>query len=472
MATIDDLHYAIQTRPRPEDVAQLVLEVLDRRLTPNERQQLTTAARFAMRNTFTSMSRDFTRPDGAVKQVKRAVEIFAVSLPEVPSASDCLDSVKVRAFMDSIAKSIQANIDWLDFKTGRMNREQRKYAGLDIRKRGYNRRFRMLRRLQDKLFRMEQNLRIYEATRIAKSAGATKVTRDDLGVDLDTACFIAYHSARMSLRSAFTFGPQVQAFDNIGAMLYKRATESPTVNWWAIALIHPEQEVLRNLSDEQKGRLLGFWTETLHGLANMLHEAHSKNNFALDTMIVRRGNDSTTWNALAGAWNKARDSWMKLVYDLGMSHMLETYCPGKVLRLMAADIVAFSSGLHPDTFVWAALPKPWEVFKGTVECPRALVEEACRRHSREDAGWTGPKADKRATTFTPTPELVHGVAVSSPYLAMVLKKAGWFSGKALKDPGVQFHVEEGPNGVVVHGNSSDPLPGAEDDTLPPQPVSV
>lgn len=468
MATIDDLHYAIQTRPRPEDVAQLVLETLDAKLSPNERSMLTVAARYGAKNWFTSMSRDFARPEGASKQVSRAAQIF--SPPEVPSAVDCLDMVKVRAFMDSLAKTIQANIDWLDFKTGRMNREQRKGAGLDIRKRGYNRRFRMLRRLQDKLDRMAKNLRVYEATRIAKSAGATKVTREELEKDLDTACFIAYHSARMSLRSAFTFGPQVQAFDNIGAMLYKRAAASPTANWWALALIHPEKEVLRNLSDEQKGRLLGFWTETLHGLADLLYKVHNENNFALETMVVRRGNDSTTWNALAGAWNKARDSWMKLVFDLGMAHMLESYCPGKVLRLMAADIVAFSSGLHPDTYVWAALPKPWEVFEGTVECPRALVEEVARQHSREAAGWSGPKEDKNAVSFTPTPELVHGVVVSSPYLAKILKKAGWFSGKTLKDPDVAVYVTHTANGAVVHG--SEPLPGAEDDTLPPQPVSI
>jgi len=36
-----------------------------------------------------------------------------------------------------------------------------------------------------------------------------------------------------------------------------------------------------------------------------------------------------------------------------------------------------------------------------------------------------------AAAFSPTPELVHGVAVTSPALAAVLRKAGWFSGKAV-----------------------------------------
>ena len=37
-----------------------------------------------------------------------------------------------------------------------------------------------------------------------------------------------------------------------------------------------------------------------------------------------------------------------------------------------------------------------------------------------------------AEAFTPTPELVHGVAVSSPTLAHALRRAGVFSGKPLR----------------------------------------
>jgi hypothetical protein len=34
--------------------------------------------------------------------------------------------------------------------------------------------------------------------------------------------------------------------------------------------------------------------------------------------------------------------------------------------------------------------------------------------------------------FQPTPELVHGVAVSNPYLAKILKQHKYFSGKDIK----------------------------------------
>jgi hypothetical protein len=105
------------------------------------------------------------------------------------------------------------------------------------------------------------------------------------------------------------------------------------------------------------------------------------------------------------------------------------------MRLMAADVAAWhrlSGGeLEPDTFIWADLPPPWEVFAGTAECTREQVERLCRSHKvdPEAKGWTAPRRNRTAVPFQPSPELVHGVVVSSPQLATILKKAGWFSGK-------------------------------------------
>lgn len=150
-------------------------------------------------------------------------------------------------------------------------------------------------------------------------------------------------------------------------------------------------------------------------------------------MIVARGNDSSTWNESAGAWNKARESWISLLHALGMEGLLDTMLPGKVMRLMAADVAAWhrvsGGAVHPDTAVFAALPLPWRVLDGKAVCSRALVARTCEEHGASLEGWIGPRAARVAAPFRPTHELVHGVAVSSPTLARTLRKLGVFSGK-------------------------------------------
>jgi len=124
-----------------------------------------------------------------------------------------------------------------------------------------------------------------------------------------------------------------------------------------------------------------------------------------------------------------------VLFALRMDELLDSVCPGKVLRLMAADVAAWhrSAGgdLHPDTTVWAALPPPWEVVSGRQPCTRHAIEAACQRQGVDPAtsGWVAPKSRERVAPFRPTPELVHGVTVGNPFLATLLRRAGYFSGK-------------------------------------------
>ncbi|HEY9883897.1 MAG TPA: hypothetical protein V6C98_09855, partial [Thermosynechococcaceae cyanobacterium] len=46
--------------------------------------------------------------------------------------------------------------------------------------------------------------------------------------------------------------------------------------------------------------------------------------------------------------------------------------------------------------------------------------------------WTVPRPSGKPVAFTSTPELVHGVSVANPALAKVLRRAGFFSGKTIK----------------------------------------
>lgn len=438
-STNEILFESIQRRPRPEDVAQIILEIKELGLDSKEVRILNSAAQNSLKqNTYgySSMASDFARVVGASKMVPKIATTCRIHNPL--SAQECLDVEKVEVFMRLVAESINANPEANNFLKDRLNREQRLSQGMDIKKRLYNKRFRAMRRLKDKIERMIQQGKKYIASRVAKSAGATKITIEEISKDLPTACFVAYLSARMNLRSEFTVDSQTRAFDDIADMLYKKAKKSGSPNWWAMALVHPEREVLDRLTDEEKGKLIGVWTETLHMLASLLEETYRKNSLDLQNMVVRRGNDSSTWNSAAGAWNKAREHWFKLLFDLKVESILECYCPGKVLRLMAADVVrwhrqvknSFDDGLHPDTKVWRSLPFPWRVFEGFEECPISLVRSVCEKYEVSPEGWTGPTPPKRPVAYEPTPELVHGVSITSPFLAKFLRDAKWFSGKA------------------------------------------
>lgn len=435
MEPIDRLYQTIQARPRPEDVAELILELRGQAMAADERSVLERAARRSLKRAmyaYSSMRDDFQRVAGAEKMVTTASKVFA--LPEPPALELCAELSVVVAFARRLAETVALAFDGEGFVAPRRSKEERQAAGVTRRKRDYNRRIRALLRFSRRLSALARNHEKYFASRVAKSAGATLLLREDL-TDIDTACFVAYLAARMNLRSIFTNTSQVKAFDKIGAMLFARATAG-VPNWYAIALVHPETHVLSHLYDQERGKLLGVWTDALRRMAALLGTLASENAFNLKTMVVKRGDDSSSWNAAAGAWNKARAGWLATVYALGVDRILDSFCPGKVMRLMAADVVRWHAAtkgddsLDPNTKIWADLPPPWLVFEGKAECPRSLVEKACDRHKVAREGWVTPPPEKRAVDFTPTPELVHGVAVSSPFLAEKMRALGWCSGKA------------------------------------------
>lgn len=427
-----DLYTCVQRRPRPEDVADLIGQFLGDELTKTDAAILQRASRHSLRhavNAYSSMADDFKRPDGATKQIETGAALFKV--PALTTI-ECMDGEKVREFVIRVSGQIAKPVGGNDFKSDRLPKAERiKVGTVPKGHRAYNKRFRFLIRLEDKIERMLKNDVKFGYTRMAKSAFATHLMETEFLKDANTACFVAYMAARMNLRSEFTNGPQVRAYDEIAQMLYRRAV-SKSPNWWAMAHVFPEQEVLANLTDEQKGRLMGMWFESLCGIANFLKSIVDDQKLDTGTMIVRRGQDSSTWNATAGAWNKVRSGWIELLHTMGADEILDRVCPGKVLRLMAADVARWHGSLHPDTKVWAELPPPWLVFNGDADCSRALVESVCDRHGVDRKGWTSPRSARQATTFTPTPELVHGVTVSSAHLAKVLRRAGIFSGKSVK----------------------------------------
>ncbi len=433
---METLFLSLSQRRRPEDVAELVRVQLRGRLSQGEAEILERAARGALSRRlagYTSMLQDFARPRGLVAQVARARELFATA--EALSAEACCDPRVVEHFIRTVGAEIRKCFGASDFLHDRLNGDGRAEAGLDISRRRYNRGFRLLRRMEERLAGLVRELERLELTQVGKSGLATRIQRDDFMASESSACFVAYLTARMNLRSEFTISGQQRAFDAIASMLLARCVRDPATSWLAVAHVYPEREVLARLTERDKLSLFSTWFALLRQIAARLEETWARSRFDLRTMIVRRGNDSSTWNSTAGAWNRARDHFIALVYALGMEDVFDTMWPGKVMRLMAADVAAWhriaGGGLDPGTHVWAELPRPWEVLAGTVRCSRADVTAACAQHGVDPVknGWVAPRPPGKVAPFRPTPELVHGVTVGSPHLATVLRWAGWYSGK-------------------------------------------
>ncbi|MFJ3901206.1 hypothetical protein [Streptomyces sp. NPDC090025] len=437
-----ELHTSLGLRKRPEDVAQSVLDLHAAGgvvLSPSSLAALDKAAAHSLRRLwhgYTSLREDFARPVGAQRQLGRAAALFA-SVPELPDGAGD-DPERIEAVIRRAGEEIGRTYGQNDFGLDRLDRAERAAAGLgELSKRQYNKRFRLLRRMEAKLARLLHEQRRREVTMTGKSAFAHTLPYEPFAADPHTAAFVAYTTARGGMRSVFTNGPQRRVHDEIAEALFQELRDAPErTRWEVVAHVRPTAEVLAQVSDEDLTRLLVRWNRFLRQVADMLEHAWNRHPLERGTMIVRRGDDSSTWNQAAQAWNTARAHWFALLTALGEDAVLDRVCPGKVPRLMAADVAHWhrrsGGGLHPDTLVWSELPLPWEVLRGERECPRSLVEQVCARHRVDPVAstWTAPRPDvTEAAPFRRTPELVHGVVVEDPLTASALRSAGVFSGR-------------------------------------------
>ncbi|MFC4637702.1 hypothetical protein [Deinococcus hohokamensis] len=434
---LKQLHTSLDRRMRPEDLLHPIEHLLGDLITEPERRRLVqarTLSNWANPFGWSSMTGDFQRPEGMARQLSVASTLFRAPLPDPHTVNDA----HIGRYLQQAEEEIGKRVGESDFLRDRLNREARQQAGLELSKRQYNKRFRLAGRLERKRQKVERELEKRALTLISKSRLASELPYEDFARDARTAAFIAYYTARCHVRSEFTIAGQARAYDEIADLLFRQCRESPSTHWWAIAQVYPDAEVLSHLTEVQRGELLGRFYAVLERTARLMQEVWAVSNINRDTMIVRRGNDSTTWNLLAGAWNKARDGWMAALYALDADEVLDAVCPGKALRLMAGDVAwwhqSAGGGLDPNTVVWSRLPLPWEVLLGDVVCTRATVSEACRDVGLDPqkSGWVAPRDRARVAPFRPTPELVHGVSVGSPALAKWLRDAGAFSGRPLR----------------------------------------
>lgn len=431
-SVMSELIGSLSERWTPERVMKLMLDnsinggPID--MDPKERHLLSSALGRSARYSY--MNQTFAKAAGLDKQIKVASELFpTVAVPEVKTPET------LREYAEALRATLR--MEGSDFKADRLKHKERLTVAKSRRKdaklmpvghRAYNKRFRFLVRFEEHIGNRATTAEMRELAQIAKSRLAFKLDKSIL-TNLKTACFVAYMTAKLNKRSIFTFGEQENPYDNIADMLFNRLGRG--TNWLAVAYVHPEPDVLHLLDEEQKGTLLGVWFSVMTRAAKVLMREEAAGGIDLKSLIVRRGNDSSTWNEAAGAYNKARDGWINTLFSLGMEDVLDGFAPGKALRLMAADVAwghrMYGDGLDPNTAVFNELPKPWEVILREVACTRAMVEAACKKHN-VTSGWLSPKVKGNVAKYVPTPELVHGVIVSSPELASKLKASGYFAG--------------------------------------------
>jgi hypothetical protein len=348
------------------------------------------------------------------------------------------DPALIRMFIDELGAPLCWSHD-MDWKRDRLTHDKRRVRrDVPDGNRAYNRRIRVLRHLAAKALALETAQVMRRLILVGRSGFACDIDRDRFRADPRAACFIAYLTARKNVRREFSLDGRANPVDRVAERMLANL-EVTGADWDMIAMVHPSVQVLSHLTQEQLGERLGSWSALMGSAAALLEKHHASVVTAdRETMIVRRGMDSSTWNTVAGAYNAARSGWVNALEASGNAGLLDITCPGKVMRVMAADLARWhrmrGGDVDPNTKVWARLPLPWDVIRGDVTCTRREVELACRDAGLDpvSSGWTGARMTGAPADARPTPELVHGVSIADPEWAALLRRAGVFSGKNLK----------------------------------------
>lgn len=258
------------------------------------------------------MSAGFSRPVGAARQVAATRRVFDVD----GGAVDADDPVSVLEFASFVGAEINWDPEHTDFLADRLNREARTAAGIELSRRQYNRRFRMLRRLSAKADRLERVRELRRLTLVASAGFVSAISRDRFRADPDAACFVAYCTARRKLRREYSLAGRENPFDEVTETLFARCRAG--TDWAMIALACPTRDVLRHLQPDQLGELVGRWSAMTRSVADLLARRWRSAEIDKATMVVRTG-----VNALAGAYNAARTGWIACLHAAGVADLLD-----------------------------------------------------------------------------------------------------------------------------------------------------
>ena len=204
---VEPLFAAATGRPRPEDVAKLVLELF-----PDAPH----GAKWRKRARGVSFMGDrFPSPE----PLTRSANVLATLLERPPLSPSDTFGVPLDRLLAEARGALAAPEGPLDFRYGRLNGEARQEAGMKMSRRRYNKLFRLVRFLEDERAGNERYAEICGMLRGAKSGLLRHMPREAFAQDRNTAIFVAYLASRLSMRSKFTVEPQERAFDDLGDAL-------------------------------------------------------------------------------------------------------------------------------------------------------------------------------------------------------------------------------------------------------------
>lgn len=412
MTTWTEVYGSMAGRWRPDDVAKALQSIV-----PDSAAILQPAARHAWYG-----SPHFAR-NGAPGFASHVINLSI--LERLPGLGH--DVVAAIAELRKMTGLADAEIDLRD----RMPTPIRREALPGMSRRQYMKRCRILAALIRKVARQAERGRFVRWTRIAKSGWALDISHDEfLSLSPDARAFVAYYVARRQRQSTFSGTGQDTGWDRVADQLFAKLAVEP---WDVVAKAYPALDVLGRLGEDQRIALLVSAYSELRAMAVAMAALWDELGADPRTMVVESGMNSSDWNAVAGAWNAVRYEWLSLLTSCGRTSDLARFCPGKAMRLMAADVAAWHrvGGVDegPDVKIFKQLPLPWDVVLGRRTCGEPEVANAAAAAGVDAGTWLAPALTRSPVATKPTHALVHGVAVSDPGLADLLRRAGWFSGK-------------------------------------------
>jgi hypothetical protein len=440
MSTISDarnrLKASLSRRESTSDVAQAILGLGFLPEHSELHKKLSELAHRGSYGYYDTVYDDYDRVDPADSQLETFSELFpninldealSVTVDHASYVSVHQDLITSALYSLGVPAGLSANqalrerytLDWTN--------------GLASSKKAFVKRVRFLNSFEEKLGRVADMVELRHAQMQAKSRLAYAVDADKL--DDVSLAFVAYLAARANRRSLFMLGGQSKAFDDISDAL--RGMISTDANWEQIAYVSPTMNVFEHLSQDALGRLMGKFHSKMTVAARHLGALFLTLPVRMRAeMVMVKGVDSSRWNAYAGALNTMRSAWISATIAAGFDSVLDKYLPGKAPRLMAADLVWWARNmgqeLHEDTRMFAKLPYPWEVINGDKKLNRAKILSVARKANVtnvDETGWVGPRTGVVSEVAAAEPITVHGIVVSDPHLAVMLRKSGAFSAK-------------------------------------------
>lgn len=301
-------------------------------------------------------------------------------------------------------------------------------------KKAYVKRLRAVASFEKKVARVEDAVISRNGLMTAKSRLARIVNADKLN-DVALA-YVAYVTARANRRTRFQLDAQSKAFDKVVDKLFKLLPADTA--WEEVVLVSPIESLFRRLSQAQLASSVSlfhqemvFWGTQLEKEWDALTEGVKKSG------VVRRGTNSTDFNSYAGAFNTMRSAWIASMSAAGLNGTFDLYLPGKAVRLLAADLVRWNSyeggSVSVDFDLFHKLPYPWAVLSGEATLNRQdMVDAGLLTEARlAETGWISTRSGLEFEVPEPDPALVHGVTVTNPDFAELLRKIGVFSAKPL-----------------------------------------